>query len=317
MSALTLKGPYWVTVRQHRRALWALPALVAAGLAAVVALRSWAGDPYSDPMSYTGRGYGVLRMFMEYAGTSLLFLPLLVGAFVAGPMIARELESGTWRLALTQSSTAKSWLGAKVLAAATVSVLGAVALAGVYRLGWARVSGTWQLHWADRGPYEAAGPVLVAYCLLGVALGALVGQLVRRTVAAMAVTGLLTGLTLLVLGALRWSLLSAETNTIPLAGSPVELMPHSALLMDLGLVTASGQRLSENACFERTQNLTVCPADMNVTGQYADFHPVSHYWPTQLIETSIVLALAAIALYAAFRLVRVRDTAIGAGRGAA
>lgn len=308
MSALTLKGPYWVTVRQHRRALWAVPALVAAGLAAVVALRAWAADPYSDrlPIPSPNHGYSLLRLFMEYAGTGLLFLPLLVGAFVAGPMTARELESGTWRLALTQSSTPKAWLGAKVLAAATVSALGSAALAGVFRLGWVRVSGTYQLHWADRGAYEPTGPVLIAYCLLGVALGALVGQLVKRTLAAMAVTGLLTGLTLLGLGALRWSFLAPETNTVPFPGNPAELIPHSALMTDSGLLTAWGERLPEYACFERTQNLNVCPADMNITARYAEFHPVSHYWPTQLIETSLVLALTATVFYAAFRRVRLR-----------
>ncbi|MEV7525147.1 ABC transporter permease [Streptomyces sp. NPDC091371] len=306
MSTLTLKGPYWLTVRQHRRALWALPAIAVAGLAAVIALRAWAADPYSVPTPFPNRGYSVLRLSMEYAGTGLLFLPMLVGAFVAGPLTARELESGTWRLALTQSSTPKAWLGAKVLVAAVVTVLGSAALAGVYRLGWAEVSGTWQLHWADRGPYEAAGPVLAAYCLLGVALGVLVGQLVRRTLVAMAVTGFLTGLTLLVLGALRWSFLSPVVATMPFPGNTASLMPHSALLMDTGLITASGERLPEYACIERTGNLGVCPADMNVTSWYLEYHPVSHHWPTQLIETSLVLALAAAALYAAFRIVGAR-----------
>lgn len=308
MSTLTLKGPYWVTVRQHRRVLWAVPALVAVGLAAVVALRVWLGDPGSD-RKYQTAGYytwELLRLSMQYAGNALLLLPLLVGAFVAGPMVARELESGTWRLALTQSTTARAWLGSKVLVAAVVAVLGSLALICVYRLGWAAVAGTWQLHWADRGPYEATGPVLVAYCLLGVALGALVGQLVRRTLVAMALTGLLTGLVLLVLGVLRWSFLPVVTGTVPFPGNPGSLIPPSALMMDTGYLTSTGERLSENACFERTHDTGDCPADLNITAWYADFHPVSHHWPTQLIETSIVLALAAAALYAAFRLVHTR-----------
>ncbi|MFD9723210.1 ABC transporter permease [Streptomyces sp. NPDC059072] len=304
MSALTLKGPYWVTVRRHRRVLWTLPALVVAGLAAVVALRSWAADPRDGSLD-PNHGYNLLRLFMEYGGQGLLFLPLLIGAFVAGPMTAREWESGTWRLALTQSSTPKAWLGAKVLVAATVAALGSAALVGVYRLGWARVSMTYRFHWADRATYEATGPVLVAYCLLGVALGVLVGRLVRRTVAAMAVTGLLTGLILLVMGALRWSLLPVVTNSGPLSGKSGWLMPRGALPMESGFLTASGERLPHDACFERSRSLSDCPADMNITDRYADFHPASHYWPTQLVETSIVLALAAAALYAAFRLVRV------------
>lgn len=307
MSAPTLKGPYWVTVRQHRRAAWALPALVAVALAAVAALRLWAGDPGSEgPFAYPIRAYNLLRLCMEYAGTALLLLPLLVGAFVAGPMTARELESGTWRLALTQSTTPRAWLGAKALVAALVSALGAVALVLVYRLGWTPVSSTWQLSRFDRGPYEATGPVLIGYCLLGVAVGVLVGQLVRRTVAAMAVTGLLTGLVLLGLGALRWSFLPVETNTIPFGGHPAKLLPRDSLMTDMGLLTASGSRLPNQACFERTRDMGVCPADLNVTGRYADFHPASHYWPTQLIETGVVLVLAVVALYAAFRVLRAR-----------
>ncbi|MGE7384848.1 ABC transporter permease [Streptomyces sp. NPDC004126] len=307
MSAATLKGPYWATVRQHRHAAWALPALAAVALAAVAALRLWVGDPGSDgPSVFPARGYNLLRLCMQYAGTALLLLPLLVGAFVAGPMTARELESGTWRLALTQSTTPRAWLGAKVLVAGLVSALGAAALVLVYRLGWTQVSNTWQLSRFDRGPYEATGPVLIGYCLLGVALGVLVGQLVRRTVAAMAVAGLLTGVVLAGLGSLRWSFLPVETNTIPFGGNPMKLAPPDSLMTDLGLLTASGSRLPNDACFERTREMGVCPADLNVTGRYADFHPASHYWPTQLIETAVVLALAAAALYAAFRMLRAR-----------
>ncbi|KMO99670.1 ABC transporter permease [Streptomyces roseus] len=305
MSALTPKGPYWVTVRQHRRVLWAVPAFVAAALAVTVALRVGAGDPYSgpSPVPLPDRGYDLLRLFLQSAGGVLVFLPSLVGAFVAGPMTARELESGTWRLALSQSTTARAWLGAKVAVAAGVSVLGSAALVGVYRLGWGRVFGTYQLHWADRGPYQAGGPVLVAYCLLGV----LVGQLVRRTLAAMAVTGLLVGLVMLALGALRWSLLPVQTviTSLP-SGRSAEGLPGSALLMDFGLVTAAGGRLPADACVERTGRLYDCPADMDVTGRYVEFHPASHYWPTQLLETSLILALSAGLLYAAFRLVRTR-----------
>ncbi|WP_030728184.1 ABC transporter permease subunit [Streptomyces sp. NRRL S-237] len=308
MSGLTLKGPYWVAARQHRRALWVLSAVVATGLVAVIALRSWGANLPSGRLGapLPNHGYELLYFLMEYAGTGLLFLPLLVGAFVAGPMVARELESGTWRLALTQSTTPRAWLRSKVLVAAVVSVLGSAAVAGVYRLGWVKVPGTYQLFWADPGTYVASGPVLAAYCLLGVALGVLVGQLVRRTLVSMALTGVLTGLVLLGVGALRWSFLPVVTRTMPLEAGLIDGMPTSALMMDTGLLTSAGERLPEYACFERTHNLRVCPADMDVTGWYVDFHPVSHYWPTQLVESALVLALAGVALYAAFRLVGAR-----------
>lgn len=302
MSALTLKGPRWVTVRQHRRALWALPALVAASLAGVVALRWWA-DNAAD--LYPSSLDGPLRSAMAVAGTAMLLLPLVMGAFVAGPMVARELESGTYRLALTQSSTPRAWLASKIAVAAVAAVACSAALVGVYHVGWVPLAGTHQFSWADRGPYESTGTVAVAYCLLGVAVGAVVGQLVRRTLAAMAVTGLVTGLVIALLGALRWSFLPVRTVTGPLAEGP----PHAggdAFMTDSGFTTASGGRLPEWACFERSRSLSKCPDDLNVTGWYLEYHPASHYWPTQSIETAVVMTLAALALWAAFAVLRAR-----------
>ncbi|MFF3209066.1 ABC transporter permease [Streptomyces sp. NPDC002886] len=308
MSTLTLKGPYWVTVRQHRRVLWAVPALVGLGLVVVVALRVWSDYPTYDALHRPIHeyGYDLLRSLMHSASDTLPFLPLLVGAFVAGPMVARELESGTWRLALTQSTTAKAWLGSKVLVAAAVSVLGSLALIGIYRLGWSRVTDTYSLYWYDRGVYEATGPVLVGYCLLGVAFGALVGQLIRRTLPAMAVTGILTGLVLLILGALRWSFLPVVGVTAPYTVDAESLLPPSSKRMGTGLVSTSGERFSGYYCPPEPGTRGICRDDVDVTASYADFHPASHYWPTQLIETSILLALAAAVFYAAFRLVQAR-----------
>ncbi|WP_046775020.1 ABC transporter permease [Streptomyces yangpuensis] len=302
MSTPILTGPRWVTVRQHRRVLWMLSAVVATSLAGVVALRGWAA--YGADL-YPSSPDGPLRSAMDVAGIGMLLLPLLVGAFVAGPMVARELESGTYRLALTQSSTPRAWLAAKITVASVAAVACSASLAGVYRLGWMPLNGTYQFHWADRGPYEATGTVIVAYYLLGVAVGALVGQLVRRTIAAMAVTGLATGLVMVVLGALRWSLLPVRTLTTPTAPG-VPKLPRDALMMDLGLTTASGGRLPEGACFAHTRSMSQCPPDMNVTGWYVDYHPVTHYWPTQSIETAVVLVLAALAVRGAFAVLRKR-----------
>ncbi|MCZ7459444.1 hypothetical protein [Streptomyces sp. WMMC940] len=50
------------------------------------------------------------------------------------------------------------------------------------------------------------------------------------------------------------------------------------------------------------------PCDGGGTGvtDFARTHPPSHFWPIQLVETGIVLALAAVATYAAFRVLRRR-----------
>ncbi|MEU9864268.1 ABC transporter permease [Streptomyces sp. NPDC047971] len=314
MSAVALKGTPWVTVRQHRRALWATGAAVALSLAVIAGLRLW-DAAYPDRYVENGlwvpaddnHAYGMLRVAMEYAGVGMVLLPLVVGAFVAGPLIARELESGTYRLALTQSVSPAHWLRAKLLTLTVPALAAMLALMAIHRIGWGRVSGTWQLHWSDRGPYEATGIVLVAYVLLAVAVGALLGQLIRRTVVAMAATGLVTGLVLAVLGALRWDFLPVETMTGPArSDSDMLVTPEDSLNMGYGLVDASGARLPGWFCEPDAVPAAACRSDIQVTGQYADYHPAAHFWPTQLIETGIVLALAALALFAAFRVLRAR-----------
>ncbi|MFE5830786.1 ABC transporter permease [Streptomyces sp. NPDC056488] len=325
MSTPALRGSYWVTVRQYRRTLWLTGALVLAAPAVIGGLRIWDAqypdvymeDGYALPAD-GNRGFDLLRFGMEQLSLGMVLLPLLVGAFVAGPLIAREFESGTYKISLTQSVTPAAWLRAKLLTATAVALVTTLALAGVFRIGWGRTANTWNLGWADRGPYEAAGIVLFAYVLAAVAVGALVGQLIRRTLLAMAATGLVMGAVLLVLGELRWSFLAVKTVTGPYGATL--WTSDNGLIMDMGLLTSSGARFDQSVCWDevnRTPGLDGvqdagmkvfenCLTRRGVTAQYLDYHPQSHFWPTQLIETGILLALAALAAYAAFRVLRAR-----------
>ncbi|WP_137994353.1 ABC transporter permease [Streptomyces vilmorinianum] len=304
MSALALKGPYWVTVRQHKPALTFAAVAVTLGLATMLWLRHWDSRTVGTNQD---NGYAVLRIAMDWASTGIFLVPLLVGAYLAGPMLARELESGTYKLALTQSVPPARWLGSKLLVAGAVTVAATLVMIGTFRLGWGNVAGTYQFLWHDRGVYEATGPVLVAHSLLALALGALLGQLIRRTVVAMAVTGLATGTLMLLVGALRWSLMPVTTGTVSYAqhGGVVAITPASARETASGLISETGERFPTWICHQRTPE-GICPSDMRIVSQYADYHPASHYWPLQLIETGIVLALAALALLAAFRVLRAR-----------
>ncbi|MDX2560354.1 ABC transporter permease subunit [Streptomyces sp. TX20-6-3] len=312
MSTLALKGPYWVTVRQYRRTLWLVGAAVTLSLLVIGGLRIWdAQTPdrfFEDGQRYPAdnRGYDTLRTALDHGGMWLLLLPLLVGAFVAGPLVAREFESGTYKLSLTQSVTPAAWLRSKLLTASAVALAAALALIGVYRIGWNRVSDSYNFHWSESGPYEATGIVLLAYVLLGVAVGALVGQLIRRTLVAMAVTGGAVGLALLTLGAFRWDFLAVRTVTGPaVENASAVATPDNGMFVGQGLLGASGRRLPGWFCTPDTPPGAACRPDEPVTAQYLDYHPESHFWPTQLIESGIVLALA-LAAYAAFRVLRAR-----------
>ncbi|RSS36244.1 ABC transporter permease subunit [Streptomyces sp. WAC08241] len=313
MSTPALKGPYWVTVRQYRRTLWLTGALVLAALAVIGGLRVWDlqyPDVYVEDgyrrVADDNSGYQMLRGAMGQFSVAMVLLPFLTGAFVAGPLVAREFESGTYKLSLTQSVGPAAWLRAKLLTTTAVAVGTTLVLTAVYLIGWGRVSGTWQFHWADRGPYETTGTVLVSYVLLAVAVGALVGQLVRRTLLAMAVAGGLVGVVMLVLGSFRWDFLAVRTITGPaLENTSTLMVPGDGLLVEQGLIGASGQRLPGWFCSPDVP-AEHCRPDEAIAAQYIDYHPASHFWPTQLIETGILLALAALAALAAFRVLRAR-----------
>ncbi|MFC8290970.1 ABC transporter permease [Streptomyces sp. NPDC057242] len=313
MSMPALRGPSWVTVRQYRRTLWLTGALVLLALAVIGVLRIWDAqypDVYVEDgyqrVADNNSGYHMLRGAMEQFSVAMVLLPFLTGVFVAGPLIAREFESGTYKVSLTQSVSPAAWLRAKLLTTTAVAVGTTLVLTAIYLIGWGRVSGTWQFNWADRGPYEINGVVLVSYVLLAVAVGALVGQLVRRTLLAMAATGGIVGVVMLVLSSFRWDFLAVRTVTGPaLENASTLMIPGDGLLVEQGLIGVSGKRLPGWFCHPDAPAEHCRPGE-GIAAQYADYHPRSHLWPTQLIETGILLGLAALAGYAAFRVLRAR-----------
>ena len=118
-------------------------------------------------------------------GALVTFAPAVVGAFWGAPLIAREIEGGTFPLVWTQSVTRTRWLLVKL---AVVGV-GSAIVAGLLSLAvtwWARpLDGANAAVYATFGERDIAP---VGYALFAFALGVTAGMLVRRTVPAMAVT---------------------------------------------------------------------------------------------------------------------------------
>jgi hypothetical protein len=191
----------WLTWRQFR----ASAALVAGALAVLAALLALSGpelaDEYADGFAAcSGQGEGCEGFFQGFfhdyhtpfltVTAIALVLPALIGMFWGAPLIARELEAGTHRLVWNQGITRGRWLGVK---------LGVVGLAAMAAAGLGSLAITW---WADpldasaAGDYPRMGPLVfaargivpVAYAAFAFALGVTLGLLVRRTVAAMALT---------------------------------------------------------------------------------------------------------------------------------
>lgn len=113
--------------------------------------------------------------------------PALLGLFFGTPLVARELESGTYRLAWTQSVTRKHWLAVKL------SVIGLFTMAFAGLLTWMVDMWASPLMAANGDRFGLAifsiqGVAPIGYAAFALALGVAAGVLLRHTVAAMAVT---------------------------------------------------------------------------------------------------------------------------------
>lgn len=320
MSALALRGPARVVVLQHRRVLWTVGALALAGVVLLTASMWWnsgTADTYADTgcsfMDTSPRCVAAfqdmlshqawLRDVLHLVGIAMMVLPAAIGLFVAGPMIGRELESGTYRLAWSQSVSPTRWLLAKLTVPAAVTVVAVPVLSAVY--AWCRTSpDTDRGAWYDTSAYAAMGTLPTASALLAIALGALAALLVRRTLLAMSITALAYGAVALTLGAVRNSLWAVSTVVTPLNATGGQ--PRDALWVKAGLV-AGEQRLPRDICDPGpVPDMDRCMVEHHVTGTYVDYHPASHFWPLQLVGTGIVLVLTAAAVALAFRVLRRR-----------
>ncbi len=105
----------------------------------------------------------------------LLIAPGLIGVLVGAPLIASELEYGTWRLAWSQTVPRTRWLAAKLaLVTGGLVLFGAAATAVItwYRAPMDRLTGHF-LH----NIYDFEGLVLTAYILCAFGFAVLAGLL--------------------------------------------------------------------------------------------------------------------------------------------
>jgi hypothetical protein len=125
---------------------------------------------------------------VQHAVTALLFVvPALIGIFWGAPLVARELETGSFRLAWTQSVTRTRWLGSK---------LALVGGAAIVATGLLSLMVTWWFHPIDRANanqmssivFDARDLVPIGYAAFAFALGVTAGALTRRTLPAIATT---------------------------------------------------------------------------------------------------------------------------------
>jgi ABC-type transport system involved in multi-copper enzyme maturation permease subunit len=161
--------------------------------------------------------------------------PALIGAFWGAPMVARELEAGTHRLAWNQTVTRGRWLATKLglTAFAAAAAVGMLTLAVSW---WAApldgITGTargWLPARLTPVAFAMRGIVPVGYAVFALVLGVAVGLVLRRTVPAMAVT--LAVFTLVQIAVPLWvrpHLVPPVRQTVPIADSVIGIqLPRS------------------------------------------------------------------------------------------
>lgn len=165
----------------------------------------------NNPVSNTYHGLQVGLMVV------VLVVPALIGMFWGAPLIAHELETGTFRLAWTQSVSRRRWLAVK---------LGLVGLASFLAAGLVSLMATWWFSPIDMisqdrfggGNFGVHGFVPGGYAVFAFALGATAGLLIRRTLPAMAVTlGGFIALRIIVTNWVRPHYMSPVTTTAALS----------------------------------------------------------------------------------------------------
>ncbi|MFH8405383.1 ABC transporter permease [Streptomyces sp. NPDC018019] len=306
-----LHGATWLVWRQHRWAARLLAVFVLLAAAGAVVLRARMAG-YID--SHHIAGCSEISRLPACAGTQeavtafraaygpligtitdvMVLLPAAAGMFAGAPLIARELENGTAKLAWTQSVSPVRWFAAKcavplVLVLAAVSALSALV---TWCLAPAvdEVSGA---YWYSTGTFNALGPVPVAYCLLSVVIGVLAGLVLRRTVPAMAVTVLLTGLLAYAFDAVRPHLMATVTTRAASDGTDASELPDDSWYQGGGLRTESGERLPAGSC-SAGDGYADCLRLHKVVGGYVDSHPAAHRWPLAWLESALVTGAAAV-----------------------
>jgi hypothetical protein len=140
---------------------------------------------HGDCPSVTAHFEGLDAQLRQLCSGLMVFAPILFGIFVGAPLIARELEAGTYRLAWTQSVTRSRWIATRLMLVALVTAV-LVGLLSTAVTWWQRPLDL--VNYALWLNFDQRDVVPVAFAVFAVALGALFGALARRTLVAMAAT---------------------------------------------------------------------------------------------------------------------------------
>jgi hypothetical protein len=310
----------WVIWRQHRVALGGVAATLG-GLAIYVWIvglqlhHAHTAATTCNPSSPTCADLITHFNFMNHVlqgGYALQIVPPLIGAFIGAPVLARELETGTFRYAWTQAFERWRWTMAKLATLAVVVTAAAGALSVLFSWYYQPylATGNQALELSELSPFGGGvfnlrGVSFAAWTLTAFAIGALAGVLIRRVVPAIVATlAAYTGLALIAANLLRQHYLT------PLLTSNVNV-PSSAWIIrqywtNGGKFAFTSWRDAPQSLIQAcsgappgplgkppVQSFAQCAAQHGYT-QLTRYQPASRFWAFQWIEGGWLLVLSAL-----------------------
>jgi hypothetical protein len=129
--------------------------------------------------------FGGYHVYGESTAAVLMGVPVLIGAFAGAPILARELEVGTFRFAWTQGAGRTRWALARLALPAVMVTAAAAAVSQLFGWFYYPFFATGD---SAFGPqyFELTGIAFAAWTLAAFAIGTLAGVLIRKVVPAIA-----------------------------------------------------------------------------------------------------------------------------------
>ena len=248
LRSVPLRRMAWVTWRQHRVALAGVAAFLGVVAVYVWILGLQLHHAFVAATACSASSPACADLITNFnnmnhvliGGYVLQIVPALIGAFVGAPVLARELETGTFRYAWTQGFGRWRWTFAKLMALGVTVTAAAGAISVLFSwyyqpyLATGNLSQSLSLSEASPlapGLFDLYGVSFAAWTLVAFAIGGLAGLLIRRVVPAIVTTlAVYMGLALAAGNFLRQHYLAPlVTSTLNGAGSANG--PGSALVL--------------------------------------------------------------------------------------
>jgi ABC-type transport system involved in multi-copper enzyme maturation permease subunit len=263
---------------------------------------------------YWGGGGRVIQSGGAQTVSSLMFaLPVLIGAFVGAPLLAREFESGTFRFAWTQGAGRSRWaVSTLVLPAATITATAGAFTALFYWYFWPFLADN-QVSEMLPLAFALLGVAFAAWTLFAFSLAAFLGTVFRRMLPAIAVT-------LVVYIALA---IGTATAIRPHYMNPVTVSgwngsSGAGWVISSYAKSPSGQVLNQADLNNLTSHLPASVQNSQSPDAFTNWltqhgytlwqsvQPDSRFWPFQLIEGGWLVAVSLVLIAGTVWIVRRR-----------